>query len=110
MFMLFGAVSELLQVESAQKVITDLGYPAYLNYILGIAKILGGIALIQWRFRTIKEWAYAGFTIDIIGAAASVYLAGQGLGAALFTLIFLIPLFLSYIPWKKIDNRKTENL
>jgi uncharacterized membrane protein len=104
LFFLFGAVSELLQVESAQKVLTDLGYPVYLNYILGIAKVLGGIALIQWRFRTIKEWAYAGFTIDIIGASASVYLAGQGLGGSLFTLVFLIPLFLSYALWKKTQN------
>jgi hypothetical protein len=104
LFMLFGAVSELMQVESAQKVITDLGYPVYLNYILGTAKIIGAIVLVQWGFRTVKEWAYAGFTIDILGAAASTYFAGAGIGAALFTLVFLIPLFLSYILLRKIES------
>jgi uncharacterized membrane protein len=103
LFMLFGAVSELLQAQSAQQVLTDLGYPVYLNYILGIAKVIGAIAIVQWTFTALKEWAYAGFTIDIVGAAASAYFAGQGVGAALFTLVFLIPLFLSYWLWKKTD-------
>jgi hypothetical protein len=108
LFIGFGAISELVQVESAQKVLTDLGYPTYLNYILGIAKILGVIALIQWKWSTIKEWAYAGFTIDILGAAGSVFFAGggsgQAIGGALFTLVFLMPLFLSYWLWKKTDS------
>ncbi len=101
LFMLFGAVSEVMQVASAQKVLADLGYPTYLNYILGIAKILGAIALIQWAWPALREWAYAGFTIDIIGAAASTYFAGQGIGAALFTLVFLVPLLLSHWLWKR---------
>jgi hypothetical protein len=100
-FMLFGAISELMQVESAQKALTDLGYPVYLNYILGTAKIIGAIVLLQWSFKTVKEWAYAGFTIDILGAAGSVFLIGGGIGPALFTLVFLVPLFLSYWLWKK---------
>ena len=102
-FMLFGAMSELMQIESAQQVLKDLGYPVYLNNILGIAKIIGAVVLIQWSFKTIKEWAYAGFTIDILGAAASIFYAGEGIGAAIFTLVFLIPLFLSYWLWKKTE-------
>ena len=99
-FLLFGAVSEVLQTEGAQKVLASLHYPAYLNYILGIAKIIGAVVLIQWRLRTIKEWAYAGFTIDILGAAASAYFV-EGIVPAAFTVVFLIPLFLSYYLWKK---------
>ncbi len=103
LFMAFGAVSELLQTESAKKVIVDLGYPVYLNYILGVAKIIGAIVLIQWKFKTVKEWAYAGFTIDILGASASAYFAGPSVGGALFVLVFLIPVFLSYYLWKKVE-------
>jgi uncharacterized membrane protein len=99
-FMLFGAASEVSQSESAQKLLADLHYPVYLNYILGIAKIIGAVVLIQWRFKTIKEWAYAGFTIDILGAASSSYFV-EGIGAAIFTVVFLIPLFLSYYLWKR---------
>ncbi len=40
-FMLFSATVELMQIESAQKGLIDLGYPVYLNYILGVAKLLG---------------------------------------------------------------------
>jgi prepilin signal peptidase PulO-like enzyme (type II secretory pathway) len=104
LFLGFGAVMELLQTPDAQKVIVDLGYPTYLNYILGIAKILGGIALIQWSYKAVKEWAYAGFTIDILGASASTFFVTKSIGMALFTCVFLIPLFLSYWLWKKTDK------
>lgn len=102
-FMTFSAVSELLQTESAQKVMVDLGYPIYLNYILGIAKILGVIALLMPQFKTIKEWAYAGFAFDIIGAGLSIAFDGGGL-MALTTLPFLIVLFISYSLWKKVER------
>lgn len=103
-FIVMGAVQELMQTAVWQKIMTDLGYPTYLNYILGFAKIAGAVAIIQWNYKTIKEWAYAGFTFDIVGAATSVYLAGLGIGNALFLLVFLIPLFISYGLWKKLDR------
>ncbi|MBI2112566.1 DoxX family protein [Candidatus Woesearchaeota archaeon] len=99
--MLFSGISELMQTEEGKEAMKHLGYPAYLNTILGVAKVLGVIALLQWRFKTIKEWAYAGFTIDIIGAATSIYFVGDGI-LALTTLPFLIVLFSSYYLWKKI--------
>jgi hypothetical protein len=36
--------------------IMRLGYPAYFVAILGFRKVLGGIALLGPRFRTLKEW------------------------------------------------------
>ena len=104
--MLFSAVSELMQVESAKEVMQHLGYPLYLNTILGVAKILGVIAIFQWKLKTIKEWAYAGFTIDFIGAAASIYFAGDGIFAVLSVLPFFVVLFLSYFLWKKVEQIK----
>ena len=83
-FMLFGAISEVIQTGSAQQLLASLHYPVYLNYILGMAKIIGAVVLIQWRFKTIKECAYAGFTIDILGTAASSYFV-DGIGPAIFT-------------------------
>lgn len=100
-FMLFSGVSELMQTESAQKALTDLGYPVYLNLILGVAKILGAIAIVQTKFTIIKEWAYAGFTIDFIGAGVSIALSGGEPIYALVVLPFLIVLFVSYALWKK---------
>jgi hypothetical protein len=83
-FMLFGGVSEVLETDLAQELLASLHYPVYLNYILGIAEIIGAVVLIQWRFKTIKECAYAGFTIDILGTAASSYFV-DGIGPAIFT-------------------------
>ena len=100
-FMVFSAISELMQVPSGVAVMEHLGYPSYLNYILGVAKILGAIALVQTKWRTVKEWAYAGFTIDIVGAALSMLFVGDPISGVLFTLLFLVVMFISYALWKK---------
>jgi len=104
--MLFSGISEVMQIESAKEVIVHLGYPIYVNTVIGTAKILGVIALLQWKFKTIKEWAYAGFTIDFIGAAASMYFAGDGILMALSVLPFFVVMFLSYFLWKKVEQIK----
>jgi hypothetical protein len=102
--MVFSGVVELMQTESAQKGIVDLGYPVYFNYIIGVAKLLGVVAILQSRFKTIKEWAYAGFTFDIVGAGASLLLVGGGIMSLLFVVPFLAVLFGSYVLWKKLEE------
>lgn len=104
LFMLFSGVTELMQTKQSVEIMKHLGYPAYVNTIIGVAKILGAIAILQWKFRTVKEWAYAGFTIDFIGAGASMYLAGDGILMALSPLIFLAVMFISYYLWKKVEK------
>ena len=106
LFMLFSAYSELSQIPQAQELMKHLGYPLYVNYIIGAAKVLGAIALVQWKFRTIKEWAYAGFTIDILGASLSMVLSRDPIGSSLFTLVFLMPMFLSYYFWKMMEKAR----
>ena len=106
-FLLFGAVTELTHSKQADDLLVSLKYPIYVNTIIGIAKILGAISIFQWQSKTLKEWAYAGFTIDIIGAAASMYFAGIDTGSVIFTAAFLIPLFISYFLWKKIEAVKS---
>jgi len=108
LFMLFSGVSEIMQIEGAKQVMKQLGYPIYVNTIIGVAKILGAIAILQWKFRTIKEWAYAGFTIDITGAAASFYFTGEGIINVLSTIPFLAVMFISYYFWKKVENIKNS--
>jgi hypothetical protein len=103
-FMVFSGIMELSQNEAAQKGMTDLGYPIYLNYIIGVSKLLGAYAILQWRWRTLKEWAYAGFAIDIIGAGASIYFASGNIGMALFVVPFLAVMFWSYYLNKKVNK------
>jgi hypothetical protein len=49
----------------------DLGYPSYLATILGTAKLAAAVVLLAPRLPRLKEWAYAGVLINMIGAAAS---------------------------------------
>ena len=57
--------------------IRSLGYPDYFRPLLGLAKVLGAAALVLPLPRTLREWAYAGFTFDLIAAIASHALSGE---------------------------------
>ncbi len=80
--------------------ITHLGYPIYLLKILGTAKLLGGIAILQGQFRTLKEWAYAGYTFNLLGASASHALYGDPFVKTLTPIIILAFVLISYRQWK----------
>src|SRR3989344_1352896 len=103
LFMFYSGVSGIIGSEDGNKVILDLGYPLYINFILGIGKILGSLAIIQTKWVVIKEWAYAGFTFDIIGASLSFAFAGIGFSASFMPLIFLVIMFVSYGLWIKLN-------
>ena len=77
-----------------------LGYPLYLLKILGLSKILGAIAILYGRFPKLKEWAYAGFTFNFLGATASHLMAGDAAHAP-FPFIFFLLLMGSYYFWNK---------
>ena len=51
--------------------VLHLGYPSYFVTLLGIWKVLGGIAILLPRSARLKEWAYAGMMFDLTGAAFS---------------------------------------
>ena len=69
-----------------------VGYPQHLRIILGIAKLLGAIALVVPGLAELKEWAYAGFTFAWISACVAHYLAKDGPVA--FMPLLLLPLLL----------------
>jgi uncharacterized membrane protein YphA (DoxX/SURF4 family) len=73
-----------------------VGYPQQLRIILGIAKLLGAIALVVPGWPKLKEWAYAGFTFAWISAFVAHYLAKDG-ATAFSPLILLVLLFVSYV-------------
>jgi hypothetical protein len=69
--MLAGEVGLLRGAEPNVAGLTRLVYPAHLCKILGAAKLLGVSAILVTRVITLMEWAYAGFTFKLLGAAAS---------------------------------------
>lgn len=103
-----GGVVELFTngPEPIVKIMLQLGYPLYLMKILGLAKILGGIAILTGKIPRLKEWAYAGFAFDFLGATASHILANDS-SNALFPFIFFILLMTSYFLWHKTSATPT---
>lgn len=81
-----------------------LGYPEYLMTILGVAKISGVIALLIPGLPLLKEWAYAGFTFDILGASASHAFVGDPVGEILIPLVLLTICIASYC-WRPPSRR-----
>ena len=91
-----GGTMNLLRVEPQQAAMANLGYPMYLMTILGVAKLLGVVALLIPKTPLRKEWAYAGFTFDLLGAAASHAFVGDSMGETLTPIIVLAIAIASY--------------
>ena len=77
---LIGGAADLLRLDTFFPLLAQLGYPAYLATILGTAKVLAGLAVAAPRLPRLKEWAYAGILINMLGAAASYLATGSSAG------------------------------
>src|SRR5687768_11682816 len=56
--------------QNVAAMVLHLGYPLYLVRILGTAKALGMLVIVTGFSPRLKEWAYAGFVINLLGATA----------------------------------------
>jgi uncharacterized membrane protein YphA (DoxX/SURF4 family) len=68
--------------------VAHLGYPAYFCTMIGVWKVLGGVALLAPRFPRLKEWAYAGILFDLTGAAISHAASGDSASHVMVPLAF----------------------
>ena len=68
MFLASGAMYLTQAPPIVDGTVGQLGYPMHFLTILGIAKILGAAALLLPVPERLKEWAYAGFTFNLLGA------------------------------------------
>lgn len=75
--MLGSGLAQIAQSKDMVKLVTSLGYPVYLMYIIGTWKILGVIAILIPGFKLTKEWAYAGFFFLMTGALISHLASGD---------------------------------
>jgi hypothetical protein len=97
--MTLASIPDLLSVPQAVAVFERLGYPLYLLPFIGAAKLFGVVAIllrVPWR---IKEWAYAGFAFDSLGAVYSHINVGDTLSqwwGALLSLILVAGAYILY--------------
>ncbi|MET0637441.1 MAG: DoxX family protein [Chitinophagaceae bacterium] len=89
-----------------------LGFSSNFRVQLGIAKILGVVGLLipglTGGVSVIKEWVYAGFTFTFIAAFLAHTTSGDPAKVALFPLVMLAVLAVSYISYKKLQKGQTR--
>lgn len=73
-----------------------LGYPQHFMVLLGTAKLLGVATLLAPGLPRLKEWAYAGFTINLVAAASAHLAAGDPATAAIPPIVLLGVLLASW--------------
>lgn len=89
--MLLGSIPDLMSAPEAVALFNHLGYPAYLLPFIGIAKLLGVVAILIPGFWRIKEWAYAGFIFDLTGAMySSISVDGFTSGLIVFFIGYIL--------------------
>jgi hypothetical protein len=93
-----GAIPDVINTtEAKQMLVGHLHYPGYFTPFIGVAKLLGAIAILVPGNRKLKEWAYAGFTFDLIGATYSAIAVGDAVARVAPMLVFFAVLAVSYI-------------
>lgn len=95
--MVSTGIVQLLKVKEETEVITGLGYPIYFLTLLGIAKLLGVVAVLIPKFPVLKEWAYAGFFFAMLGAIFSHIASGNASMGVIFPPLLL--LVLTVVSW-----------
>ncbi len=108
-FMFMSAVPDVISSPIAVKGMHEgLGYPLYFIPFIGVAKVLGVIAILIPGFPRLKEWAYAGLVFDLTGATYSIIASGQPASAWAFMAIPLLFAVLSYTFYQKRFSGKSS--
>jgi len=95
--MLFSGITSILNTPESIKMMSGhFGYPGYFNQYLGVAKVLGSVVLMAPGFPRLKEWAYAGFTFDMVSAVYSEISVHDPASQWAPIFIFIVILAVSY--------------
>src|SRR5687768_16596330 len=100
LLLLMDGIGGVTRSPLGQEVLIHLGYPLYLMPFLGALKILAAVAILQTRFTAVKEWAYAGFAFNCLGAFASRLAVGDSGLDLWFPWIFFLFGAVPYALWK----------
>jgi len=84
-----GGVLSLSRSAEVTDGLHHLGYPAYFALMLGIGKLAGAVVTVAPGLPRLKEWAYAGFLIELTSAAVSHAAVGDGTADIIAPLGFL---------------------
>lgn len=107
-FMLFSSYL-YLGTDQIKNSFVGLGFPDYFRLELGIAKLLGAIALALPAVpRPIKGFAYAGFVINLVSALIAHLAVSDPVSTLVVPFLALIVLALSYQAYTKLDKHVND--
>jgi hypothetical protein len=89
-----------LRLPQVAESFTHLGFPAYFRVELSWAKLLGVALLLAPAPPRLKEWAYAGFAINLASALIAHLAVGDGPEAWVFAAATAVLWALSYFFWR----------
>lgn len=91
--------------DEAKLLCRHFGFPDYFRIELAIAKILGSaVLLFTWNHRSLKEWAYAGFTFTLISGFIAHIVSGDNIPDSMSVFIALSFLLISYLTYHWLRN------
>ena len=94
-----GGVLDLAQFDFPLS--RGLGMPWFVGTILGVAKVLAVATFLTRRVPTLREWAYAGLTFELLGAAACHILSHGPVFYAVPALFDWSFVLASYVLWHR---------
>ncbi len=100
--MAFTAYAQL-RLPQVADAFAHLGFPSYFRVELSIAKLLGVVLLLAPVQSRVKEWAYAGFAIDIASAVIAHLAVGDPIQAWGWAGATGLLWGLSYFLWRRLE-------
>jgi|SRR5580658_2929200 hypothetical protein len=101
--MSFTAYYMLMRLPEGAQAITRLGFPGYFRMELAWAKFLGVAVLLAPAPARLKEWAYAGFAINLASAIVAHLSMGDGPQALAPSTATSVLWGLSYVLWRRLQ-------
>ncbi|NBD08331.1 DoxX family protein [Corallococcus silvisoli] len=92
-----------LNLPQVAEAFTHLGFPAYFRVELSWAKFIGIALLLAPVPARLKEWAYAGFAINLVSAVIAHLAVGDGPEAWGFAVGTSVLWGLSYFFWRRLQ-------
>src|SRR5215471_20645283 len=90
-----------LHLPQVAEAFTHLGFPAYFRVELSWAKFIGVVLLLAPVPARLKEWAYAGFAINLASALIAHFAVGDGPAAWGWAAATGVLWGLSYFCWRR---------
>ncbi|MBA4017602.1 MAG: DoxX family protein [Pirellula sp.] len=91
-----GGFFDIKQPEEMMQQMASFGYPSYFFTMLGIWKLGAVVTLLAPGLPRLKEWAYAGILINLIGASVAHAVRHDPIGNIITPLVLLAIMLTSW--------------